>query len=95
MFLSDKSFYTFPRVNKLIIASKTIAPIVPVKISPTTPSPNLPPNNQYPINPPTIPTTIFPINPRLPPLKICDPNQPAIAPIINVHKIPIILNFKC
>lgn len=71
----------------------TMAPKAPVITEPTNPLPiETPsfPKIQEPTKLPSIPTTMFPINPKLLPLKIWLPSHPAIAPIINVTIISII-----
>ena len=89
--------YFFLKI-KFIKNNITIAPIAPVKIEPTHPSPremlNTPPKSQYPRPLPRRPIMIFPTSPNPLPLYIVPPSHPAMAPIISVAIIPMKFNVK-
>ena len=70
--------------------TKTIAPRI-AEIQPPIPAvPNNHPNRKPPINEPTMPTMMFPINPNPWPAQIFPAIQPIMAPIISQPKKPII-----
>lgn len=77
----------FALKSKFTTAKIIMAPKAPVNIAPKRPLPKLTPvfpNTQEPTKLPKSPATMLPIKPKLLPLKICAPSQPATAPINNV-----------
>lgn len=90
--------YFFFLKIKFVKNNIIIAPIAPVKIEPTHPSPremlNTLPKSQYPRPLPRRPIMIFPTSPNPLPLYIVPPSHPAMAPIISVAIIPMKFNVK-
>jgi len=71
---------------KPAIISRTIAPSI-AEIQPPIPVvPNNQPNRKPPINDPTMPTIMFPINPNPWPTQTLPAIQPIMAPIISQTK---------